>query len=351
MITAWTNSDIDLGGEWLPRIVQAMRDAEVAICLISANYLKTPFCVKEEIPYLLERQGKDGLEIVFVLLSPVNLEPHPWLSSRQMLPRKGKSVSVDYKGREDEVFAAISQHITNVLSDRMPTPRALEVSPLIRQVLQRLEQQATAQTSEVRQAVETDPALSFEGVETPAWPALPEDQVNIWRLPETGAELFGRQAELKLLDEAWASETSNVVSLVAWGGVGKSTLVNKWLEWLKSDNWRGAQRVLGWSFFSQGTGERATSADQFIDYALRFFNDPDPTQGSPWAKGERLAELACKNKALLILDGMEPLQDPYQGIKDPALERLIEELARDNTGLCVITTRETVSELADFPSP
>ena len=103
-------------------------------------------------------------------------------------------------------------------------------------------------------------------------------------LPETGAELFGRERELKLLDEAWANETTNVVSLVAWGGVGKSTLVNKWLEGLKADNWRGAQRVFGWSFFSQGTGERATSADQFIDHALRFFNDPEPEAGSPWAR-------------------------------------------------------------------
>ena len=83
-----------------------MRDADVALCLISASYLKTPFCVKEEIPYLLERQRNEGLEVVFVLLSPCNWEAHPWLSNRQMLPRKGKSVSVDYNGREDEVFAA-----------------------------------------------------------------------------------------------------------------------------------------------------------------------------------------------------------------------------------------------------
>jgi tetratricopeptide (TPR) repeat protein len=139
-----------------------------------------------------------------------------------------------------------------------------------------------------------------------------------------------------------------VVSLVAWGGVGKSTLVNKWLEALKADNWRGAQRVLGWSFFSQGTGERVTSADQFINHALRFFNDPEPEAGSPWAKGQRLADLARRDKALLILDGLEPLQDRYQGIKDPALQRLVEELARENTGLCVITTREAVKELEDF---
>ena len=91
-----------------------------------------------------------------------------------------------------------------------------------------------------------------------------------------------------------------------------------------------------------------TSADVFIDQALRFFGDDDPTAGSPWAKGERLAELVGKEKALLILDGMEPLQDEHQGIKDPALARLVECLAVENAGLCVITTREPVKEFADF---
>ena len=91
----------------------------------------------------------------------------------------------------------------------------------------------------------------------------PDQRISRTRTPSPrpGAELFGRQDELALLDEAWAAETKNVVSLVAWGGVGKSTLVNKWLERLKADNYRGAARVFGWSFYSQGTGERVTSAD------------------------------------------------------------------------------------------
>ncbi|MGI9498498.1 MAG: hypothetical protein ACR2P3_00540, partial [Geminicoccaceae bacterium] len=95
--------------------------------------------------------------------------------------------------------------------------------------------------------------------------------------------------------------------------------------------------------------ERVTSADAFIDEALRFFDDPDPTAGSPWSKGERLAGLIGREKALLILDGMEPLQDEHQGIKDPALARLVECLAVKNAGLCVITTREPVKEFSDFP--
>ena len=101
------------------------------------------------------------------------------------------------------------------------------------------------------------------------------------------------------------------MSLVAWGGVGKSALVNGWLNRLAADNYRGATHVYGWSFYSQGAREDSqTSADQFIAAALKWFGDPDPTQGSPWDKGERLAALIKQSRTLLILDGLEPLQAP-----------------------------------------
>jgi len=124
---------------------------------------------------------------------------------------------------------------------------------------------------------------------------------------------------------------------------------------LARENFRGAERVFGWSFYSQGAAEgRQVSADQFIAAALQWFGDPDPTQGSPWDKGQRLADLVRREKTLLLLDGMEPLQsllDFERGkVNDPALATLIAELARENRGLCVITTRESVADLAPFPT-
>src|SRR5215216_2715466 len=90
--------------------------------------------------------------------------------------------------------------------------------------------------------------------------------------------------------------------------MGKSTLVNKWLEGMEVDNYRGARWVYGWSFFSQGTNERVTSADEFIGDALQWFGDHEPNRGSPWNKGERLAALVRQQRTLLVLDGIEPLQ-------------------------------------------
>lgn len=186
------------------------------------------------------------------------------------------------------------------------------------------------------------------------YPALEAKHIDIKRLPQTGFELFGRHKELTLLNETWESGDTNIISFVAYGGVGKSTLVNKWVEKMRWDNYRGAEKVYAWSFYSQGTSERVTSADQFINHALEWFGDADPKKGSPWDKGKRLARLINTHKTLLLLDGMEPLQSAekfeHGKIKDPALETLTKELAKNNNGLCIITTREPVPELSRYPS-
>ncbi len=169
--------------------------------------------------------------------------------------------------------------------------------------------------------------------------------------------LFGRDHWLDALDAAWANEKLNVYTLVAWGGVGKTSLVAHWVSVrMPAAGWTGVERYFDWSFYSQGTGEsRQTSSDLFIQEALKFFDDPDPTKGSPWERGERLAGLIRRHRTLLVLDGIEPLQypvnDPQAGrFKDQALEALVHSLAVDNPGLCIITTREHLKNVEALPT-
>jgi NACHT domain len=145
--------------------------------------------------------------------------------------------------------------------------------------------------------------------------------------------------------------TYNVVTIVAWAGVGKSTLVNHWLRRMAAEQYRSAQLVFGWSFYRQGTSGGTSSADEFIDAALVWFGDPDPRIGTAWEKGKRLAKLISHRRTLLVLDGLEPLQNPpgaQEGrLREPSLQALLRELAAFNMGLCVISTRTPVADIAD----
>jgi hypothetical protein len=196
----------------------------------------------------------------------------------------------------------------------------------------------------------TLPAASLVGA--PGQPArLAPEKISVARLPITGRDVFGREEDIACLDRAWANKNVNVVTIVAWAGVGKSTLVNHWLRRMAAEHYRSAQLVFGWSFYRQGTSEGSSSADEFLDAALTWFGDPDTRLGTAWQKGERLAKLVARRRTLLVLDGLEPLQNPpgpQEGrLRDPSLQALLRELAAFNTGLCVITTRLPVADTAD----
>jgi len=309
-ITVWDDRCIDGGEDWYPSIIDAMKNAEVAICLVSPDFLKSKFVYEEEIPYLIKKREKEGMVLLPVLVRPCLWKAVDWLPPIQMLPRDGKSISADFKGNEDTPLQEVAQRVFDIVETRdyvVPVPLS------------------------------------------PRWEALADDCVEIERLPKTGTDIFGRSKELEILNDAWDTENTNIISFVAWGGVGKSAMVNKWVEQMGEDNWRGAERVYAWSFYSQGTGERVTSSEMFVNNTLKWFGDDEMADSdkSVWIKGRRLAQLIQEQKVLLILDGLEPLQSGYEHDKgkvtDPALSVILGELAKENPGLCVVTTREALT--------
>ncbi len=171
------------------------------------------------------------------------------------------------------------------------------------------------------------------------------------RLTHVAEELFGREIDLARLDAAWESPGIHVVALVAWGGVGKTSLVAKWA----AGKDLGGADYFDWSFYSQGTKEQsAATGEPFVNEALRFFGGEEgeklaESPVSAWNKGSKLAEFVARRRALLVLDGLEPLQYPASSplagqLKDPGLEALLKGIAGSNPGLCVVTTREKIAE-------
>jgi tetratricopeptide (TPR) repeat protein len=310
LLDLWDDRQIGAGEDWYQKIQTAMNAASVAILLVSAKSLTSKFILREEVSHLLQRRDKEGLRIFPIIVKSCPWQQVDWLSRMQVRPRDGKPLASFGGNRRDEALSNIATEIYDHFK--------------------------IAASSSTQQRPES----------------LAPQRISISRLPVTGRDLFGRERQLQQLDEAWAGQNTHILSLVAWGGVGKSALVNNWLARMAQDNYRGANRVYAWSFYSQGTTDKVVSADQFIEAALVWFGDPDPNKGTPWDKGERLAHLVAAQRNLLVLDGLEPLQHPPgpdEGrLKDQALQTLLRQLAADNKGLCVISTRVAATDLSAF---
>lgn len=59
---------------------------------------------------------------------------------------------------------------------------------------------------------------------------IPKPKIYSDRLPTVKGEFFGREAELKLLDEAWAGNGTHIIQFIAPGGTGKTKLLRHWLD-------------------------------------------------------------------------------------------------------------------------
>ena len=172
------------------------------------------------------------------------------------------------------------------------------------------------------------------------------------RLPTVAGKFFGREQELQLLDDAWRSEQSTIVEFVASGGTGKTKLLRHWLDRSMANKAMGIKALIAWSFYSQGASEdKQISSRLFFDHAITELGSPSTDFPTDEARGEHLAKLLRQHRCLLILDGLEPLQHATSAnlgeLKDRALRQLLRNLALDNQGLCVITTRIAVHDLSD----
>jgi tetratricopeptide (TPR) repeat protein len=314
----WEDRQIAAGDGWRSEIETAMARARAAVLLISADFLISEFIRGTEVPQLLQGRAKDGLRIIPLIVRPCPWRRIPWLAEIQGRPTDGRPLAEGSPVQIEKDLCALAEEIADLLSE--PSRRDKGVQPRVS-------------------------TLGAGG----------DVRLDLGRLPIPGPHFVGRDAELAHLDAAWDDPKIHVLTLVAFGGVGKSALAARWLDRMAADGWRGATRVLDWSFYSQGMEDRVTSAEPFIDHALRFFGDPDPKAGSLHDRGARLASLIRTERTLLVLDGIEPLQYPpglpeIEGrLKDPGLAALLKGLAASNPGLCMVTTRERIADLTGYP--
>ena len=113
VIQVWQDREIEPGDNWYRAIRSAMRSCEIAILLVSQNFLNSEFIEKEEVPKLLAKRKRQGMRVVPIILRPCLWKDDPVLSKIQALPRDGKPIiSISRtQGRRDQAWLDIAQSI------------------------------------------------------------------------------------------------------------------------------------------------------------------------------------------------------------------------------------------------
>lgn len=325
LLDIWQDGKLRLASLWDDDIRSSMASADAALVMLTAETLKSEYILEVEFPVLQKRQREDGLPIYLVVCEECDWNSHPWLHSTQAA---GGAVPLE--------------HLDDLSQRR-------ELNKVVNDVISRL---GSAALARYERAGDEE---SFLGRVGGAGASL---------VRSNGAEPFvGREQEIGVLDLAFAQPETAVVAVVAWGGVGKSALARQWLRKLRNDGWPGVSGVYVWTFHGADHDVRRQSEeDAFFADALEWFGVKVSQSLSGREKGRLLAEAVKRSSALLVLDGLEPMQfppGPMGGrLRSAGIEMLLSHLASLASAetqlsssslercLCLVTTRETLVDLA-----
>lgn len=115
----WTDTMIKVGEEWLPKIKEAVNDADVAILLVSTSFLASEFIMKNEVPQLLANAESKGTTIVPVILSPC-LFLNSSIAKFQAInkPDRGKTLAESADHEQDRLLMDLALNIKEIIENK-----------------------------------------------------------------------------------------------------------------------------------------------------------------------------------------------------------------------------------------
>jgi hypothetical protein len=103
------------GGErWCERIFKEIDKADIALLLVTQQFVISPFIMDEELPHILTRHKKHEMEVLPLLVQPTRLKDLPTGDFLQWAPGKPTPLS-SYFDRGDNAFAEACNEVLDAL--------------------------------------------------------------------------------------------------------------------------------------------------------------------------------------------------------------------------------------------
>ena len=114
---AWVDHQIRPGSDWLSQTLRALGSVDVAVLLISADFLGSEFIQNREIPILLERRKQESLHVFPLLVRDCVWEEVSWLAPLQIWPRSGLPLSALRGNRIDAELKLVVREVLRSLRE------------------------------------------------------------------------------------------------------------------------------------------------------------------------------------------------------------------------------------------
>jgi hypothetical protein len=119
-VNVWTDDGIVAGDLKGARIDEAIEQADVALLLLSADFLASDTLQDVEVPKLLKRHEAGSLRVIPVLLRSCAWEMHPWLAELHPLPKDRTPIASFAGDERDSVLTELAREIVQPATATRP---------------------------------------------------------------------------------------------------------------------------------------------------------------------------------------------------------------------------------------
>jgi len=110
-IDVWVDKKIKAGDKWKEKLEKALQDSNVAVLLLSADYLASDFIVRNELPSLLKNATKKGTLIIPVIIKPCRFTRDSNLNIYQAINEPKESIISLNENKREEIYDKVAERI------------------------------------------------------------------------------------------------------------------------------------------------------------------------------------------------------------------------------------------------
>ena len=126
IIDYWDDTKITTSAKWHDEIDMAIKSAQIAILLVSADFLASDFIANNELPPLLTSAANDGLKIMSVILKPCRFEEETKISQFHAVNQPSNPIIDMSEGNSEKTWVKLTRDIETVLKKNKTTDTIAE---------------------------------------------------------------------------------------------------------------------------------------------------------------------------------------------------------------------------------
>jgi WD40 repeat protein len=358
----WDDTKIQTGTKWTSDIEQALQLADVAILLISADFLASRFIRENELPPLLEAAEKKGIKIIPVILSPSGFENNAKLAQFQAAnsPSEPLSSMEGFHNKEDwwarvakniyqSVLAQKAQRSSSTSADVDSHPSTSHKWPSTDEASQLASDtplQATAPPLVEQFHPDSETTSPTNNIEerSSSTNILTSELHMGWEDVSRNEPFYGREIELLTLKQWILDDQCRVIAILGMGGMGKTSISVALVD----------QVLSSFSYVFWCSLRNAPPFKDFMQYCVQYVSDRQRIS-LPESVNDQirlLLEYMRINRCLIVLDNMETILQAAERAGEyrkgyEAYGRLLEIIGKEKHQSCLLlTSREKPKEIA-----